>query len=313
MKTILTFFFLFLSSMVSAEVVDRVLATVNQQPITLYDLNRVISSYNKEMGKLPQARQRKANQEELKREALNHLIEEALLNQEIEKQGIKVTDQEVSEAINTILKRNQISQEELRKELSQKGGTLEGYREEIRDQLKKFRFVAQVLGSKVKVNDEDLNSFYEQNFDKVKEIQKVHISQLVIPLAADASESEFKQAQNKANEIYKKAKKGTNFDQLIKQEGGEGSGDLGEVSFSGISPQLAPALQNLNKGQVTEPIRTSSGFILVKLIDKPAITLQMNEETKEKIRSQVYEMKVQEELKRYVDQLKGKAFIDIRS
>ncbi len=293
-----------------AEIVDKVVATVNQEPITLYDLNRIVSNYNKEVGKLPQARQRKVEQEELKRGALNHLIEESLLSQEMEKLGIKVTEEDISGAIDTILKRNKLGQEGLKKELSQKGSSLEEYRKEIREQLKRFRFIGQVLGSKIKVSQEDVNNYYEQNSDKLKDVQKIHIAQIVIPFAVEA---QMKEAERKANDIYKRAKAGANFDQLMKQEGGEGSGDLGEVSMAGISPQIAPAIQNLDRGQVSEPVRTQAGFLVVKLIDKPEVDLKGDESIKEGIRNQIYEMKVQEELKKYVDQLKGKAFINIRS
>lgn len=310
-KSIFPLLLIFLAvSTVQAEIVDKVVATVNQEPITLSDLNRIISNYNKEMGKLPQARQRKVEQEDLKREALNHLIEESLLSQEMEKQGIKVTEEDVTGAIDTILKRNKLSQEALKKELSQKGSNLEEYRKEIREQLKRFRFIGQVFGSKIKVSQEDVNNFYEQNSDKLKDVQKIHIAQIVIPFAVEA---QMKEAEKKANDIYKRAKAGANFDQLMKQEGGEGSGDLGEVNMAGISPQIAPAIQNLEKGGVSEPVRTQAGFLVVKLINKPEIDLKGDESIKEGIRNQIYEMKVQEELKKYVDQLKGKAFINIRS
>ncbi len=300
----------FSASIAQGEIVDKVVATVNQEPITLSDLNRIISNYNKEMGKLPQARQRKVEQEDLKHEALNHLIEESLLSQDMEKQGIKVTEEDVSGAIDTILKRNKLGQEGLKKELNQKGSSLEEYRKEIKEQLKRFRFIGQVFGSKIKVSQEDVNNFYEQNSDKLKDVQKIHIAQIVIPFAVEA---QMKEAEKKANDIYKRAKAGANFDQLMKQEGGEGSGDLGEVSMAGISPQIAPAIQNLDKGGVSEPVRTQAGFLVVKLIDKPEVDLKGDESIKEGIRNQIYEMKVQEELKKYVDQLKGKAFINIRS
>lgn len=308
-----TFFFLLFSifsSLAQAEIVDKVIATVNEEPITLYDLNRMVSNVNKEMTKTPQARERKIEQEELKRGALNHLIEETLLNQAIEKQGIKITEADVDAAIDTILKRNKITQDSLKKELSQKGTTLEDYRREIKDQLRKFRFIGQTFGSKIKVTEEDLNEFYEQNADKLKDVQKIHIAQIVIPFAV---EEQMKEAEKKANEIYKKAKSGTDFDQLMKQEGGAGSGDLGEVSFTGVSPQISQAIQNLEKGGVAEPVRTQAGFIIVKLIDKPGFDMKGNEAFKENIRNQIYDIKVQEELKKYVDQLKGKAFINIRS
>jgi peptidyl-prolyl cis-trans isomerase SurA len=297
----------------SAEMLDKVVATVNQEPITQYDLDRAVETINQQLAKTPEGKKGNIPAQELKKMALDHLIDETLLSQEIEKQGIKITDQDVSNAIASILKRNNMTLETLKKELVSKGTTFESYQADIRNQLKRFRFIGQAVGSKVKLSDEDVQAYYEQNFDKVKGTQEIHISQIVFPLSAQAPNEELNKTLAKAQEVYKKAKSGTSFDNLMKQYGGDGSGDLGKINFSGLSPQLVPALQNLEAGEVSEPIRTPIGILIVKLLEKPEAGLKGSEEIKANIRDQIYEMKMQEEIKKYVDQLKGKAFIDIKS
>jgi peptidyl-prolyl cis-trans isomerase SurA len=297
---------------VFAEVVDKIVATVNHEPVTLYELEKAMANLSKEALKKTSGGKKEDNSD-LKRMALDHLIDEALINQEVEKLGIQVTDEEVSRAIKSVLERNNLTQAALQKELAAKGTRFEDYREDIRSQLRRFKFISQTMGSKVKVNDEDVEAFYEQNSDKIQGAQEVRISQIVIPLTPTASDEELKRAQGKAGEVYQKAKGGGNFDALMKQYGGEGSGDLGKVSFSGISPQVANELQKLDAGQVTEPIRTQAGFLVVKLLEKPEVGLKGSDEIKARIRDRIYEIKLQEELQKYVDQLKGKSFIEIKS
>jgi len=305
---------LFAPKILPAETVNRIVATVNQEVITQYELDNALANINKELARLPDEKRKNLAAQDLKKQALDHLIDEVLLNQEIAKQNTQITDAEIDTAINNILKRNNLTREALQKELVSKGTSLESYRQDIRGQLKRLRFIQQVVGSKVKVNEEDVEGYYQQNFAKLQPDGDVHIAQIVLPLSEKPSDAEIKSTREKAEEIYKKAKAGAKFEDLMQQYGGPGSGDLGKVKFSGLSPQLSLALQNVEEGNLAEPVRTSAGFLVVKLIDKPeGAPMKGSEQVKADIRDRIFEVKMQEEIKHYVDQLKSKAFIEIKS
>ncbi len=295
----------FFSILVSAEIIDKVLVTVNQEPITSYDVEDAVAKIRAQS---PAAKT--ASAEELKKVALDHLIEEALIHQEMISSGIEVSDKEVTQAVDSVLKRNQMTMDSLKKELASKGTRYEDYRNDLADQLKRIRWVQQVVGSKIKINEDEVQAFYEQNVGQIKGSQ-VHIAQIVIPLVSTSKE-EVERVQAKANEAYQKIKGGKNFDSILKEYGGPGSGDLGKVDFVGVSPQVANALQSLNEGEVSEPVHTANAFLIVKLLEKPGVALQGSEDVKNKIRDQLYDMKVQEEIRKYADQLKSKAFIDVK-
>jgi peptidyl-prolyl cis-trans isomerase SurA len=302
-------FMLTFVSPLRAEVIDKVVATVNQEAITQYELDKVIHNYQlqQEAAKGPKSTPAGA---ELRKEALDHLIDETLLNQEIDKQGIKVNDEDVNQAIESILKRNNISLDQLKKEIASKGTSYEDYRADLKSQIRRLRYIGQIVGGKIRVSDEDIQSFMDQNSDKLKNVSQVHIAQIAVPFES-GSEAGVKKAGAQAQEIYKKVKAGGDFDSLMK-EGGAGSGDLGTVSFSGLAPQVSNALQALDAGQVSEPIRTQAGYIIVKMLDRPG-GIQASEQVKAQLKDRIYEAKMQEELQHYVNQLKSKAFIDIKS
>jgi peptidyl-prolyl cis-trans isomerase SurA len=302
-------------SPLQAEVIDKVVATVNQEPITQYELDRVITTYQQqETLKASGGKDAKKSSApagaELRKEALDHLIDETLLNQEIDRQGIKVTDDDINQAIESILKRNSITLDQLKKELNSKGTSYEDYRADLKGQVRRLRYIGQIVGNKIHVTDDDVQSFMDQNSDKLKNVQEVHIAQIVFPFES-GSEAGVKKAGTQAQEVYKKIKAGGDFDALMK-EGGTGSGDLGTVSFTGLAPQVSNALQALEAGQVSDPSRTQAGFIIVKVLDRPG-GVQANEQVKAQLKDRIYEMKMQEEIQRYVNQLKSKAFIDIKS
>ncbi len=307
------FISLFLSSFAQAEIVDRIIATVNQDPVTLYDLNKAMDNINKELSKAPTPKLSNEEYQSLRKRAFDHLLDETLLNQEVSKKAVETTDQEVNHAIQTILERNQFSLDQLKKELASKGSSFDAYREEIKGQLKRLKFINQIVGNKIHVSDEDVKAFYAQNAAQLGGNQEVHIAQIVFPFSENPSEGDLKKAQANASQAYQKIKGGAKFDQVMKEYGGEGSGDLGKVNFMGINPELSKAIQGLQEGGVTEPVRSSTGFIIVKLLDKPEAPLSGSEQMKENIRDKIYEIKVQQEIKKYVDQLRSKAFIDVKA
>ncbi|MBL7685419.1 MAG: SurA N-terminal domain-containing protein [Deltaproteobacteria bacterium] len=319
--------FLISPLMAQAEIVDKIVATVNREPITQYELDEAIQNILKEPVQAPQKENKKnkkgspaptasnkpdPSNPELRRAALDHLIDEVILNQQIEKEGVKITDEEINESIGAVMKRNNLTLDALKKELIAKGSSYEKYRKDIAGQLKRIRFIGQIVGNKIQVNEDDVNSFYAQASGKNQDGQEVHIAQIVFPLSDGSSETEAKQMMDKAQGVYKKIKSGANFEQVMKLEGGTGSGDLGRVSFGGISPQVANALGALEEGQVSEPIRTKTAVLIVKMMDKPDGGLKAGDELKDQIRNRIYEIKMQEEIKKYVDQLKTKAFIEIK-
>lgn len=306
--------FLILPCLAQAEVVDRIIATVNQEPVTLYEFNKAMDNIQKEIAKKPDMKLSNDDMELLKKKAFDHLVDEILLNQEIAKKGLDVTDQDVTRAIDSILERNKFTLDQLRKELASKGENLEDYRADIKSQLRRLKFINQMIGNKVHVSEEDVKEYYAQQGAELSGNQQIQIAQIVFPLSENPSDSELSKIQTDAQAVYQKVKGGMKFEQAMKQYGGAGSGDLGKVNFSGISPQMAQAIQGLDKGEVTEPVRTSAGFIIVKLYDKPTGgPLAGSEDIKNRIRDRIYEVKVQEEIKKYVDQLRSKAFIDVKS
>lgn len=301
---------------IQAEVVDKILATVNNEPITLYQLEKTVTNLNREPIKSPsnktsnpKAKKALPASEELRQQALQHLVDESLLNQEIVKRGIKINEAEIDRAIDSILKRNKMTMEGFKKELASQGMNFPQYREDIKKQLLRLQFMSQVLGGKIRVTDEEVEAAYQQNAGQLQ-MQQVHIAQIVIPFS---SNSEAGTASAKAKEIHQKLKKGANFEEVMKQEGGAGSGDLGKVPFSGLNANLASPLQKLSVGEITDPIKTENSFVILKLLEKQGADLVGREDIKENIRSRIYEIKAQQELQKYIDQLKGKAFINILS
>lgn len=136
MKRLLVLFLLPLS-LSAGEVVDRIVAVVGTEVITLSALKRFH----------PPA----------KKDPLESLIREKLLEIEMEKSGITVTDDDLANALREVLARNRITIDQLKSELTAKGQGFEGYKEELRRQIRRMKFLGQVIYPRVRISEEEIN------------------------------------------------------------------------------------------------------------------------------------------------------------
>jgi len=141
-----------------ADVVDRIVAVVDGEAITMSDLEQVVDMASKQgrpilENKLDAAR----------REALDSFIDEIILRHEIKKAELEVTDEELTRAIAGVLVQNRITLGQLQADLARKGVNYATYKEQISEQIKTIKFINQVIGSQLKLTDADLRDYYDRN------------------------------------------------------------------------------------------------------------------------------------------------------
>ncbi len=117
---------------------------------------------------------------------LNRMIDDLLMEQQSRKAGIVVRDEDVNNAIEDMLKRRNVSREDLRKALERDGITLEAYRKGMRDQLMRIRLVQREIKSKVAVSDEEIGEYYRKHREEYEGKEAVRIKQILLLLPKDA-------------------------------------------------------------------------------------------------------------------------------
>ncbi len=138
-KTILMILGLTMFGPASAgEVVDRIVAVVGKEIITLSELQE----YRKNTKKDP----------------LEGLIRERLLVMEMERLGIAATDDDLADALRQVLSRNQMTPEQLRSELSRKGTSFDRYKDQLRQEIRRYKFLGQVIVPRIRVSEEEISS-----------------------------------------------------------------------------------------------------------------------------------------------------------
>jgi len=303
-----------LSPRAQAEVVDRVVAVVNDEPITLYEVDKLMAANLEEIRKAEGKGMKQEKFQSYRSQALEKLIADKLLDQQMEQMKLQVTDDDVQKALGNIMQRNSMTKEQLVQQLNQKGMTFDQYLADLRVQLKKVKFMGAVIAPRVKVTDADLDEFFADNSDKFANFQSVQMAQVIVPLAPVAGDAELVAAQAKAQEVYQKAKGGSNFEDLGKKYSVNAQTAVPAVyQVNQLAPQIAEVLSGLKPGEVGQPVRSEMGIHVIKLIERKTLAGDEYQAVREQIREKVFELKVQEELEKYVGELKSKNFVQIKN
>lgn len=298
----------------NAEVVDRVVAVVNQEPITLYEVDKLMAANLEEIKKAEGKGMKQEKFQSYRSQALEKLIADKLLDQQMEQMKLQVTDDDVQKALGNIMQRNSMTKEQLVQQLNQKGMSFDQYMVDLRVQLKKVKFMGAVIAPRVKVTDADLDEFFADNSDKFANFQSVQMAQVIVPVDPAAGDAELSVAQAKAQEVYQKAKGGSNFEDLGKKYSVNAQTAVPAVyQVNQLAPQIAEVLSGLKAGEVGQPVRSEMGIHVIKLIERKTLAGDEYQAVREQIREKVFELKVQEELEKYVGELKSKNFVQIKN
>lgn len=129
----------------NAEIVDKIVASVNNEPITSYDIQIVMKKLHSDKNK-----------------ALNFLIDQKIIDSEIKKRNISVDDFDINNALEKIAKQNNLSLFEFKNILEQKG-ELEKAKKEIKNNLLKQKLFGQIINAKLRISPDEIKEYYENN------------------------------------------------------------------------------------------------------------------------------------------------------
>lgn len=301
------------SSASQAKVVDRIVAVVNGDIITQTDLDAKLRSSTS-------SKKTTLNDlalEQARRNALDELIDDLLLKQAIDKSKIEITQDEVSKAINNILKQNRMTISQLRSEIARKGMAFKEYEDQLKTEIKKIKFINQVVSSGVKVSNRDLRDYFDQNKATIHGNEKAHIAEIILPIAEIRTEEEAIALRNNAFNIVKQSRENpSSFEKLAKQHSkgpnSENGGDLGTVKLNDLPETVARAIQSLPEGGISDPIPTENAVVIVKLIEWPDVSDKDFESMRDVIYEQIHQQKLQDALNAYIQMTKQQSYIEIR-
>jgi peptidyl-prolyl cis-trans isomerase SurA len=299
-----------------ADIVDRIVAIVNDDIITLFELNRSLRPYAdkiEELGYTPD--REKQMLFKVREEILNKLIDEKIKDQEVKRFNITVDEQEVDKTIERIKESNFYTDEELREVLTADGITMEEYRERIKEQLLRSKLVNIEIKSKIVITQEDIRSYYESHSEKYGGEKKYHLRHILMAISLLATESERLKVKKNMEDVLGKLKDGEPFETMVAEYSesplaSEG-GALGSFSLKALSPQLQEAVKDLKAGEFTPVLDTDQGyqiFLVEKITATPGKPI---EEVSPEIERILFNEIVNKKFQSWLEELRERAHIKV--
>jgi peptidyl-prolyl cis-trans isomerase SurA len=288
----------------AAEVVDRIVAQVNDEIITLSELQQMGKTYEAQAGVKPTGPDAK----KMEREMLEALIDRKLAKAEAKRRGIVVADKEIDAAMAQFKQRNNVPDDEsFAKGLAQAGLSIKEFRQQLADQMTQERMLVMVAGTKASVSDADVRRLYDQQFKKGG--TQVHIVTLRMPFPPGATEAQKDEIKQKAETILNAIKRGESLAGAAGQFSLKPS-DVGFVSQSDLDPRLAEYLDKLKPKEVA-PILTQEGIQLMQVMGRRSGEARPFEQAAPEIRRILQQQEMEKYFTEWVKTLRDKAHIKI--
>ncbi|MDD2464190.1 MAG: SurA N-terminal domain-containing protein [Desulfobulbus sp.] len=305
----------------SASIVDRSVAIVNNDTITLSEVNELGQSFFKKItDETPPDRLAEALYR-ARLTVIDKLVDKKLMVQEAKKLNIQVSDQDVDGAVQRILAGNKTTMEQMRKELSSMGMSEKQYREELRDQILSSRLVNYEVRTKVVIPEEQILDYYDNNFTEQAEGGGYHLQQIGCiwgSALADGSVPTQDQAKVKIQKAYKQAHDGDNFQDLARKysdlPNGKEGGDLGLFQLDELATYIREAIAHLKSGELSPIVATGNGYVFFKVVstEKGKIAAKASyESVKEQIREKLLQQAMETRFKEWMQSIREKAYIKI--
>lgn len=307
--------FLFLLPLVSrAEVVERIVAIVNNEIILESDF-KALQHKLKTPALIDESLMDGKSLEDLKKDRkvqLEYLINEKIMASEIKRLNHSVTMERVDQEIRDMAKKNNVTVNDILAAFKAQGISTSEYQAFLKDKIEKQSLIESEIISKLRISDDDALAEYlkknPENKSAVNEFTVAHIFFNPKKGGADA-------AYKRAEAVLTKLRSGENFETLAEQNSEDpnftSGGLLGTFKSGEFLKEVEDSIQGLNAGQTTGIVKSRMGYHIVKLLDKKLTTDPKFEREKERIKSSLFEQNFKRQMKNWLLSKREESFIRI--
>jgi peptidyl-prolyl cis-trans isomerase SurA len=306
--------FVLLAGTVCAEITNRIVASVNNDIITLWELNASIKRLTGLTPKDLQLRNEKKFYE-LRRTVLNEMINEKIAEQEIAKLQLTVTDEDVQASIERVKEDNNLTQEQLIASLKAEGTSFEEYKERVRKDIERARLVNHEVRSKIVVTDEDIRRYHENNAQEYRQFHELRLARIFLRVRDPDNAEEIARVRTAGRKILQELNRGGDFFQMARKysqgPAAPEGGDLGWIALDQVETELRETIAKLSPGEYTDLHPAPSGFQIIRVVDEKKGGVTPLAEVRDEIYSKVFKKKVEEKYAAWIKELREKSYIKV--
>ncbi len=295
-----------------AEVIERVVAVVNDDAVWLSELRRKAAPYIESVvAEAANENERSERLQQMYSQILQQLIDELLIDQTARTMQLGVTSAEVEQAITNVQQQNQMSAEQFWQAVQAQGFTEAQYRADVRKQLLRLKVSNQRLRGRVNITEEDVRERYDTAARQARRSQRFRAAHIFIELPEQAAATDVAAAKRRADELRATLTPET-FEAAMTAHGGI---ELGWLSQGDLPDALEQELLRLEPGQISVPVRGPAGIHIFLLQERQAgsSALPSYEEAREQIYRQMLEESMGRQEQMFLTELRRNAVIRVQN
>jgi len=294
-------------------VTDRVLAIVNNDAITLSEIQEAIAVYKYEN----RDRAGSESSDQLVQQFLTRMIDSRLQVQEAEREKIVIEESEIDEELfDRIKKMNMKSKEEFEAAIKAQGIPMAAIRKRIADELRRGRIVSRKVRLRVSVTEEEVTQYLEANRPKLETGLAYHARHILIVPETGAEDAAWENARIRADMLRGQLLEGADFAELAKQHSRDATakdgGDLGPLKRGELAQDIETQILKLSPGQISTPYRSALGYHIFRLESKETLEGEGLGRVRAQIREILFREKFDTRLDAWLKEIKQRAVIDVR-
>jgi peptidyl-prolyl cis-trans isomerase SurA len=320
--TFLSIFFLSLNQTSFAETIDRIVAIVDDEVITMSELNEKLKPI---IEKNLLTKPSKQQMQTLYNQILPQIIDEKIAENEIKKRNIKVGDEDVDFAINNILLQNSLTKEQLAERLGMEGITLDDYKKDIKNQILRSKLINFAVKAKVVVSEEEIDNFIKKETgalpEKIEAGEVYILDQISVSIKNNTNPKEIEDSEKKIFAAKEELENGKKFYDVAKTYSdlyNEALPDkgitAGAFKLEEISPAFREQVTQLKSGKTTDIIKTGDGFYIFMLKEKIAGDKKfknVDNRKRNEVREFLFKEKLNQTFQEWLKELRSKSSIRI--
>jgi peptidyl-prolyl cis-trans isomerase SurA len=307
---------LFLPASRAAEVVDRIVAYVNDEIITLSELNEKASAFLAAHKQNPYLREQEQDPGEVRRQILENLVNERLAVREIARLKISVSAAEVDAVFANIKEENRLTQEGLEAELRKTGQTVADLRKRVQEDLERGRLIDREVRSKTVITDSQVEAYYQSHREEFQATVRRRLQSIFLPFGPDSTPEKQSQISALAEQIRQRLSRDGDFSVMARRysqgPGAETGGDLGFFNEGELDPVLEAAIDKLQPGEISKVIGTESGVHIIRVVEVQNISDKPMEEVRASIRRRLFQQEINKKYEDWLKALRDRSFVKIQ-
>ena len=289
---------------------DRIVAIVNDAPITETELNNSIDTAKKQMAANGAPT---PDNKTIQKQVMEQLINRKLELQLADQAGVKVDDAQLEKTIAHIAEQNKLTTAQLYEQLTQQGMSIPDYRKELREEIIIQQVQQQQVAAKITVTPQEVTDFMRSKPWQMSNNKEYHLEDILIGLPDSPTTQQIQEAKAHANTLLDKIHHGTSFhDASATESSGSQAlqgGDLGWRKLPEIPSAFAEKVMQMKQNDIAEPIQTANGFHLIHLAGVRSVGKDTT--SNKQVEMLLYQRKMEEAVQTWLAKTRSQAFINM--